>query len=111
MTSWLFLAVAVICNTAANALVKAAGMRTIESVGATYISPLFIFGTCLFALNLLFYVQALKVLPLAIGYPILVGSSMVGVNLLAIWLFGEAMDLRHYLGMALVFIGIVLLSA
>ena len=62
-------------------------------------------------MNLLFYVQALKVLPLAIGYPILVGSSMVGVNLLAIGLFGEAMDLRHYLGMALVFIGIVLLSA
>ena len=50
----------------------------------------------------------MKVLPLAIGYPILVGSSMVGVNLLAIWLFGEAMDLRHYLGMALVFIGILL---
>lgn len=111
MIGWVYLAIAVACNTAANVLVKAAGMRTLESVAATYVSPLFILGTGLFAINLLFYVQALKVLPLAIGYPVLVGSSMVGVNLLAIWLFGETMDLRHYLGMALVFVGIVLLTA
>lgn len=110
MTGWLFLAIAIACNTAANVLVKAAGMRTLDSVSGTYVSPAFVLGVLLFATNLLFYVQALKQMPLAIGYPVLVGGSMVGVNLLAVLLFGEFMDLRHYLGMAMVFAGIVLLS-
>ncbi len=110
MTGWLFLTVAIACNTAANVLVKAAGIRTLDTVSGTYVSPVFVLGVALFATNLLFYVQALKQMPLAVGYTVLVGGSMVGVNLLAVWLFGEVMDIRHYLGMALVFAGIALLS-
>ncbi len=67
-------------------------------------------GVVLFGFNLLAYTRALSMLPLAVSYPVLIGVSLIGINLVAVYWFGEQLDAHHYVGAALIVAGIVLLS-
>ena len=111
ISSWLFLSLAIICDTFANSLIKHAATVPSEGAAGLYLSWPFILGVVLFGVNLLFYTRALVVLPLAVSYPVLIGASLIGINLLAVIWFGEQLGTREYVGAALVVAGIVLLSS
>ncbi len=111
--AWIFLAVAVCCNVAANILVKYASLGARSGVPgyAVYFTLPFLIGVVFFGLNLLAYSQAIKSIPLVIGYPVMVGASLAGVTLLALTLFGETLQFRHWAGMAFAAGAILLLSS
>ena len=62
------------------------------------------------ATGLLFFSVALTGIPLSIAYPVLIGGSMVFVTLLAAVWFKERLTTRHFAGMALILVGMVLLK-
>lgn len=101
--AWLCLMLAVLCSTGGNSLAKLAGSAAGRP--ATLAA-----GAALFGTGLLFYTQALSALPLALAYPMLVGASMVGVSLVAVWRFGERISAAHAAGMALVLAGLAVLA-
>lgn len=108
---WLFLTLAILCNSLANVLIKHAATVPSEGVAGLYLSWPFILGVLLFVTNLIFYTRALVTLPLSVSYPVLIGASLIGINLLAVIWFGEHLGTREYIGAALVVVGIVLLSS
>lgn len=57
------------------------------------------------------YTYSLKGLPLFVAYPSVTGLAMLGVGFTSWALFGEAMDSRSVLGMAMILGGVSLLSA
>jgi multidrug transporter EmrE-like cation transporter len=67
-------------------------------------------GIGLFVVNLIFYVKALRDIPVALAYPISIGLSAPGVSLGALFWFGERKTPLHVLGTALVVGGIFVLS-
>lgn len=104
MVSWLALVVTVLCSTGGNTLANwshhfAGRKRLLVLATAVGVHG---FGLLCFAL-------ALTGIPLAIAYPALIGGSVAGVTLLAVWLFGERLSPRHLAGLALIVAGMLLL--
>lgn len=120
MKSWIFLAVALVLNAAANILLKV-GSR-LESLAPETSERLASFlktfnvatmaGLFLFAVNVVFYRKALDGIPISVAYPIMVSLGLVLVVLAAIWipLLNERVDARQVAGMALIGIGVWLVS-
>ncbi|MFO1152831.1 MAG: SMR family transporter [Rhodospirillales bacterium] len=65
---------------------------------------------CVHGTGLLFFSVALTGIPLSIAYPVLIGGSMVFVTLLAAIWFKERLTARHFAGMVLILVGMVLLK-
>jgi multidrug transporter EmrE-like cation transporter len=106
---WLFLLVASLCNIAGILILKrsAAPDLATSTLGLSW--PL-VCGIGLFVVNLIFYVKALRDIPVALAYPVSIGLSAPGVSLGALFWFGERVTPLHLLGTALVVGGIFLLS-
>ena len=109
---YLFLALAFLCNAAANVLLKLAALhgftfsQTLHGVlntSTAYAASAIV----LFGLNLCFYLVALERIPLSIGYPVMVGMTFF-ITILASVLLGERINLLHALGMTLIIAGIFL---
>jgi multidrug transporter EmrE-like cation transporter len=110
MMGWLMLIGAVLFNTLGNLFIKQLS-ETKELHGImNYIAPPFILGLGCFGANLVLYSRALKYIPIAVAYPILVGSTMSCIVLVAVSWFGEAFGVAHALGMTLVLSGIWILA-
>lgn len=106
---WLFLLLAVLCNTGGNLVLKRSTGSDLAT-GPLGLSLPLVAGMGLFAVNLLFYFRALQDIPIAVAYPILVGLSVGGIALGAFFWFGERVTLFHLLGMTLIIGGVVVLS-
>lgn len=109
-TEWIFLLLAASLNAGANLLLKFGDQQSPEDRISPYLSWTFFVALVLFGLNLLAYTQALRVMPLSIAYPLLVGLSTAGLAITSIWLFGDYVDSRKMLGYALLVGAIFLLS-
>ncbi len=107
----MFLALAFTLNAAANVLLKFAAANQFS------FSALFRFeftaahlyaasAAVLFALNLGFYLLALRSVPLAVGYPIMIGMTFVLTTGAAI-LLGERITLFQAIGLAMILLGVV----
>jgi multidrug transporter EmrE-like cation transporter len=102
--SWLALAATVLCSTGGNTFANWSHQfdgRKRLLVLATAIG--------VHGFGLLCFSVALTGIPLAIAYPVLIGGSVACITLLAVFLFGERLSRRHFAGLALIIVGMLLL--
>ena len=126
MNYLLALLIALILNASANLLMKA-GMKPIHEAGGVLrdgmlsaiktviTSGTLVLGLVFFGVNAVFYMYALqsKALKISIAYPIMVGGGYALIALVARYhpFFAETLTWSQKLGVALVFVGIVLIAA
>ena len=72
--------------------------------------PLFDLGFVLYALAALVWFQVIATQPLSTAYPLLVSLTFLLVTLGAAGLFHEPITLRKWVGLAVVLIGILIIS-
>ena len=110
MTAWMFLVFAIICNIAGAVFVKIASLKNIDTKLGSYFTLEFFLAITFFGLNLLLITQALKKIPLTVAYPILIGATLVGVSIISVFIFSERVTLFYYFGIAMIAIGVAILS-
>ena len=104
----LALVAAILANSAANILIKKAGMSSAGGL-SLYLNVWFIGGLGLFGLNLLAYTYALKTISLSVAYPLLIGGSLLIITWIAHQNSGEVLAPQHYAGIALILLGATLI--
>jgi len=109
-TAWIFLLVAIIFNTLGNLFLKYAGTQQLENRLEVFFTLPFLLGGFFFGVNLLAYTQAQVGLPISVSYPVLVGLSIIGVSLGAVFYFDEIISIRQLIGMGVIFLGVLLVS-
>lgn len=92
-----------------NVLIKQSSRTAVDGLLA-YLSVPFIGGAAVYGLGLLCYMQALRTLPLTLAYPMLVGASVLCTALLAMLTFDERVGIGEVLGIALIVVGIAVLT-
>lgn len=65
-------------------------------------------GLALFALNVIFYVFALRALPLSVAYPIMIAMSFIIVGSLSYFFFSESFSFFKIVGYFVILFGIVI---
>ncbi len=108
-TGWVCLALAIIFNNGANFLLKALSDEVGASIGLFFSLDFIIAAGC-YGVGFLAYVKALAGLPLSLAYPVLVGGSLLAVAIAGAIGFGGAVSGLQIFGMALIFIGVTLIS-
>jgi small multidrug resistance pump len=107
---YIFLVIAFSLNASANVLLKIGAERLVEPSIKTVLSNYALLGgLTLFGLNVIFYAFALKNLPLSISYPVMVAGSLAIVTLGSVFYVGETISLAQALGMALLFVAVILI--
>lgn len=112
MSTYVFLACAFIFNAAANILLKIGankGFSFMTFLKGQWNMAHFYAGLAvvLFALNLAFYLMALKHIPLSVAYPIMIGMTFL-ITIAASIFLGERINITHAFGILLIFAGILL---
>jgi undecaprenyl phosphate-alpha-L-ara4N flippase subunit ArnE len=117
---WLLVLFTAGLTVAANLLLRA-GVTRAGGFAATVVQlpsallrlagqPLFDLGFILYALAALVWFQAIATQPLSTAYPLLVSITFLLVTLGAARLFHEPITLRKCVGLAVVLIGILIIS-
>jgi len=101
-SAWLLLGLAV-CFEITGAL----GLRF--SVGFTLVLPTEI-ALVAFTLAIYLVSHVMKKLPISVAYPIWAGGGTAGVALLGVVLLGESINLLKLVGIALVFVGVIMIN-
>lgn len=110
---FIYLIAAFILNAIATILFKVEAGRGIDLSGGLYAilshNYLIILGFVLFAMNAIFYILALRTLPLAIAYPIMTVMSLIIVTAASVILFSEHINAVQIVGYMLLVIAIILI--
>jgi len=118
MIAYIFLAIALVLNAAANILIKYSTTRTaaagelapgLAGLMQTYLNWPFLLGITCFGLNLLAYTQALKKLPLSMAYPMMITVGYLLILVVSWFIFQERLTMVKYIGAGLMLIGLWLL--
>lgn len=104
--SWLALIATIVCSGGGNALANWSHHFSGRSRLMVLAAAIGVHGT-----GLLFFSVALTGIPLSIAYPLLIGGSMVFVTMLAAFWFKEQLTRRHFAGIALIIVGMLLLKS
>jgi quaternary ammonium compound-resistance protein SugE len=99
---WVLLFIASICE-----VIFAVAMKQAQGFTKLVPSIVVILGA---AGGIFFLTMALKSLPLSIGYPIWTGVGIVGTVVLGLIMFNEPLSALKVAGIALVFVGVVMLQ-
>ncbi len=99
---WVLLFIASVCE-----VIFAVAMKQAQGFTKLVPSIVVILGA---AGGIFFLTMALKSLPLSIGYPIWTGVGMVGTVVLGLIMFNEPLSALKVAGIALVFVGVVMLQ-
>jgi len=100
---YLLIAIVVLVETASQILLKAGALPGGDAAHTALIAA----GIALLALNFYFWPRALTLLPLSIAAP-LTNLSVVTVPLAAMLLLSESITPRHWVGIALILAGALL---
>lgn len=101
------LAIAIVMGVGGQLLLKAgAGGETLIQ---QFLAPQSIVGLGLYFGAAVFYMLALRKIPVSVAFPS-VSLSYVLVALLAFWLYGEALTPSKLAGIALVCVGVILIT-
>lgn len=104
------LLLAIVFNNIGNFLVKHfADVFDLDPSPKTLL--LFIAAGLSCAAALIFYTKALTRFSLSVAYPILIAGSLVGATIAGVILFDESLGFAQYIGIVLIFTGIIVLSA
>ncbi|HBV39515.1 MAG TPA: multidrug transporter [Erwinia sp.] len=113
---WIIIFFGIAVNSSASVLIKMAMMppRKIpslsEPVAALYNWPFWL-GLALYGLAFILYAAALAFLPLNVAHPVLTSGAVACVALLSFLIFREPFYWTTALGIALVMVGVVLITA
>ena len=112
---WIILFVALSFNALANIFIKAGtktytGKMDWKFVLFLITNKFVILGVISFFLALIGYSYALTKFPLNIAYPIMTGCGFAIVATASYFVFGESFGLLKFIGIFLIFIGIIFLS-
>ena len=109
----IYLIGAFVMNASANVLLKiAASKGVVLSGGFSHIlwENRFIFiSLCLFGLNLVLYFLALRLVPISVAYPIMIGMTFVITVSVSLFL-GEHISALHWTGLALILAGLLIVA-
>jgi len=111
--AYALLVLAFVINAAASILLKLDAQGAPLSlhngiVAALYEHRLLAAGLCAFAINVVFYWLALRMLPLVTAYPVMVAGSFIIVAGWSASVLGEGMTPLQVVGYLCIFFGIVL---
>jgi multidrug transporter EmrE-like cation transporter len=109
-----YLIIAFILNATGSVMFKVAANRGGFSLQGSFFSILsnnfpFILGCFLFAANAIFFVLALRTLPLSIANPVMLITSFIIVAIVSILLFHERLDALQLVGYALLILGVIII--
>ena len=108
-----YLTLAFILNATANILLKLGAKKGLALHGISLATItdnyLFILGIILFGMNAIFYFLALSTLSLSIAYPIMVGMSLIIINIFAIINLHEQITIPQIFGYVLLIVGTVII--
>lgn len=74
-----------------------------------FFSPLFLLGLALFGIGTILWIYVLSKLPLSIAYPLQSLAYVLGI-IIAYFFLHEHIPLNRWLGAAIIFVGITILS-
>ncbi len=100
--SWIYLAIAIVCEVIATSSLKA-------SEGFTKLWPSLLV-VCGYAGAFFFLSLTLKYMPIGVAYAIWSGVGVVLISLVAWWFFGQSLDIYSILGMTLIVAGVLVLK-
>ncbi len=112
----LFLGLAIVCNALGNVFLKigadnANGLSLEGGVTKLVIGNwALLLGIVFFVVNVFFYIVALRILPLSVAYPTMVGMTFLIVAGVGSVVLGESVGAVHILGYLLIAGGVVLIS-
>ncbi|MEK7176076.1 MAG: SMR family transporter [Patescibacteria group bacterium] len=106
-----FLLIALAFNAGANILLKIGAMSDKGTgIRALLENPYAIAGVAIFASNVYFYIQALRVLPISLVYPIITAAGFLIINSYGILMLKEPVSILSVTGYVLIIVGITLLA-
>lgn len=108
-TYFLFILIAAINSTIGNLLLKKASPELL-SFQDFFSNKFWIMGIFFYAVNIIFFVIALKKIPVSIAYPVLSGSSFLLLVLASVFFFHESLSILKIFGTVLIFLGILILA-
>ena len=108
---WIFLIISTVCNSIASILIKVASNKVgSEDATFSFISFPLLLAVTLFGVNLIFYLFALRHIPLFVAYPFVTGFTMLSVTIYSKYIFKTPIFFLDTLGVCLVLLGITLLT-
>ncbi len=107
---WIAL-IAVMCNVGAQLSMKYAGREQQVTKGlAMWLSPWLLWAVMLYGVSFLLTVRVVAVNPLSVASPAMAGCTFLLITLASWLLLGEGLGYQKMMGIALIFMGIVLLT-
>src|ERR1035437_144418 len=112
--SIMYLIIAFILNSTGSVMFKVAANRGGFILQGSFFSILyhnypFILGCFLFATNAIFFVLALRTLPLSIANPVMLIMSFIIVSIISILLLNERINSFQLIGYALLILGVIII--
>ncbi len=104
-TAILYMSIAVLFNSVAGAIFKLSALRRDSSS-----MPLFLVGLAIAAVNTYCYTKSLERIRLSVAYPVYSAATILLLTLASVFLFKEGLAPRQIAGMAVIVLGIVLVS-
>ena len=112
---YLYLAIALTLNAAANILLKVGathlgGLDEPGLIGRLLTNYHLLGGLVLFALNVVFYAVALTRLDLSIAYPVMTAGGIMIVVTVSVLLLSESLSVIQLVGLGFLVLGIILIT-
>ena len=101
--------VGVFISAVSQVMLKKAAMKKYESPVQEYLNPLVIAAYALFVATTLMTILAYRVVPLSMG-PILEATGYIYVTFFGVVIFGEKLNKKKVVALALIVLGIVIYS-
>ena len=106
---FLLVLLAAINSTIGNLFLKKASADLLN-IQDFFTNKFLILGILFYAINVIFFVIALKKIPVSIAYPVLSGTSFLLLILASVLYFQEDLNNLKILGTILIFLGILILA-
>ncbi|NEO84357.1 MAG: EamA family transporter [Spirulina sp. SIO3F2] len=108
---WLLVILAGLNNCLGSLLLKQSRLvATDNSLASLLFSPWFIGGLCVYGINVVLFAKALEKLPVSAAYPVLAGLGFALIAIAGNYFFEERLGLMQYIGMGVIFVGIILMT-
>lgn len=85
-------------------------VATDNSLGSLLFSPWFLSGLCVYGINVVLFAKSLEKLPVSAAYPVLAGLGFTLIAIAGNLLFSERLGLGQYVGIGVIFVGILLMT-
>jgi multidrug transporter EmrE-like cation transporter len=110
--NYTYFLIAIVFNAVANILLKIAAIGNEgTSVRALIMNPYAVLGVVIFASNVYFYIQALRVLPISLVYPIMTAVGFTIINAYGIFVLKESVSAMVIVGYVTIILGVFFVTA